>query len=82
MRESIYFSTNNKPGSKRKWLFDETMGAYDGAEVCDPVGIFILYQLSGKYNKNNIGLYRDGGLVVFKNISGQKQKKLRNIFRT
>ena len=35
------------------------MGAYDGAEVCELVGIFILYQLSRKYNKNNIDLYRD-----------------------
>ena len=35
------------------------MGAYDGAEVCEIVGIFILYQLSRIYNKNDIGLYRD-----------------------
>ena len=48
------------------------MCAYDGAEVCEPVGIFILYQFSREYNKNNIGLYRDGGLAVLKNISGQK----------
>ena len=60
------------------------MGAYNGAEVCELVGIFILYQLSRKYNKNNIGLYRDDGLAVFKNISGPKAEKikkhLKNIF--
>ena len=50
--------------------------------VCELVGIFILHQLSRLYNNNNIGLYRDDSLSVFKNISGHKQKKLRNIFRT
>ena len=28
------------------------MGGYDGAEVCELVGSFLLYQLSSKYNKN------------------------------
>ena len=51
------------------------MGAYDGAEVSELAGIFILHQLSRVYNKNNIGLYRDDGLAVIKNISGPKAKK-------
>ena len=58
------------------------MGAYDGAEVCELVGIFILYQLSHKYNKNNVGLHRDDSLAIFKNISGPQAENLRNIFRT
>ena len=50
MQESLCFSTSNKPGSKNEsGLFDVTMGAYDGAEVCELVGIFILYQLSRVY---------------------------------
>ena len=57
------------------------MVAYDGAKVYELVGVFILYQLSHKYNKNNIRLYRDNGLAVFKNISGPKEEKT-NIFRT
>ena len=32
-------------------LFDVTMSAYDGAEVCELVETFILYKLSLKYNK-------------------------------
>ena len=55
------------------------MGAYDGAEVCELVGIFILYKLSTKYKKNNIGLYRDDGLAFFKNISGPKSETLSQI---
>ena len=61
------------------------MSAYDGAAVCELTVIFILYQLSHKYSNNNIGLYSDDGLTVFKNISGSKADKIKkhfqNIFR-
>ena len=61
------------------------MGAYDGAEVCELVGIFILYWLSRKYNKIHIGLYSDNGLAAFNNISGphaeKMKKRFQNIFR-
>ena len=40
-------------------------------------GTFILYKLSLKYNENNIDLYRDDGLAVFKNISGTKSEKVK-----
>ena len=30
-----------------------------------------------KYNKNNIGLYCDDGLAIFKNISGPKSEKIK-----
>ena len=62
---------------KDSGLFDVTMGAYDGAEVCELVGTFLLYKLSLKYNKNQIGLYRDDGLAIFKNISGPKSEKIK-----
>ena len=52
---------------KKDGLFDVTMGAYDGAEVCELVGTFLLDKISVKYDKNNIGLYRGKGLSVFKN---------------
>ena len=58
-------------------LFDVTMSAYDGAEVCELVETFLLYKLSLKYNKNKIGLYRDDGLAIFKNISGPKSEKIK-----
>ena len=53
------------------------MGAYDGAELCELVGPFLLYKLSLKYNKNKIGLYRDDGLAISKNISGPKSQKIK-----
>ena len=47
---------------KKYGLFDVTMGAYDGAEVHELVGTFLLDKISEKYYKNSIGLYRDDGL--------------------
>ena len=57
-----------------------TMGAYDGAEVCELVGTFILHQLASKYNKNNIGLYRDDGLAAFKDTSGPESARIKKDF--
>ena len=52
---------------KKDGLFDVKMGPYDGAEVCELVGTFLLDKIRVKYDKNSIGLYRDNGLSVFKN---------------
>ena len=62
---------------KGSGLFDATMGVYDGAEVWELVRTFLLYKLSLKYNKNDIGLYRNGGLAISKNISGPKSEKIK-----
>ena len=43
--------------------FNVTMGSYDGAEICQLVGLYILHVLREKYGKDKIGLYRDDGLV-------------------
>ena len=58
-------------------LFDVTMGAFDGAEACEAVDNFLLYQLSKNYNKKDIGLYWDDGLAIFKNVSGSKAEKIK-----
>ena len=61
--------------------FDVTMGAYDGAEVCELIGIFMLSQLSNHINKEQIGLYRDDGLAIVKNTSGPEAEKLKKKFQ-
>ena len=53
------------------------MGSYDGAEVCELSSILT----GNKYNLNNIGLYRDDGLAIFKNTSGRNLNKLEKIFK-
>ena len=50
---------------KRGDIFDVAMGAYDGAEVCELVGTFLLEKISEICNKSNIGLYRDDGFINF-----------------
>ena len=57
------------------------MGACDGAEVFELVGSFLLYQLSNKYNKKDIGLYLDDGLPVFKNKCGPQAERIKKDFQ-
>ena len=68
---------------RKQGLFDVSMGAYDGAEVCEIVVIYMLNLLPKKYNKNNFGLCSDDGLAVLRNKSGvqteQVKKNIRNM---
>ena len=40
------------------------MGSYDGAEVCELVGLYLLTQLEEHIPKEQLGLYRDDGLAA------------------
>ena len=70
-QKPLLFHSNQPWIKKDSDTFDGTMGAHDGAEICELVEIFMLSLLSKKYSSNNIGLYRDDRLSVFKN-SGQQ----------
>ena len=65
--------------------FDAPMGCYDGAEVCELVGSFILNELRSIINKSNAGLYRDDGLGTFQNVSKpeieRKKKAIVKVFK-
>ena len=61
--------------------FDVTMGSYDGAEVWELSGIFMLSLIANKYNPNNIGLYRDDGLAIFQNTSSGNLNNLKRFFK-
>ena len=76
-RKSLLFNNDKAWIKKDNSSFDVTMGSYDGAEVCELVGLFILNDLCNIYGKENIGLYRDDGLAVFKNITGPHADKIR-----
>ena len=60
--------------------FDIPIGCYNGAELCELVGTYLLNQLKVVVAKENMGLYRDDGLGIFKNMSGpeveRKKKEL------
>ena len=59
------------------------MASFDGAEVCELVGLYILSTLTKKLGITNIGLYRDDGLGVLRNRSKRQIDIVRkNIIKT
>ena len=80
-RKSLLFSNNNvwvkNVGDSK---FDVTMGSYDGAEICELVGLYILHTIGEKYGHNNLGLYRDDGLACLHGISGPASDRIRKEF--
>ena len=77
-RRSLLFH-NNEPWIKidSNGDFDVTVGSFDGAEVCELAGLLMLNELSKTFDKDNIGLYRDYGLSVFKNYNSHQNDKVR-----
>ena len=57
--------------------FDVTMGSYDGAEVCELAGIYILSALGQRIDKKDTGLYRDDGLIILRNCDGPTTDRIR-----
>ena len=50
--------------------FDVPMGYHDGGEICELVGTFILNKIGPiMQEQNDVGLYRDDGLGIFRNLS-------------
>ena len=60
---------------KEDGSFDVTMGAYDGTEVYELIGIYMLYLMGKKYDSKHIGLY--DGLAAFKNVSRPASEKMK-----
>ena len=46
------------------------MGSFDGTEICEIVGMYLLENLSPLLEKENFGLYRDDGLATVNNSIG------------
>ena len=78
--------------SKEPWVkkngqedFDVTMGSFDGAEICELVGLFLLQETRKIIDKDSIGLYRDDGLAVTRDMNGHEidliRKKLVQLFK-
>ena len=47
------------------------MGSFFGAELCDLIGLYALNHLKSLYKDHEIGLYRDGGLVIIEQKNNQ-----------
>ena len=80
-RKSLLYCDGEPWMKKEAGIFDVTMGAFDGAEICELVGIFLLSQLATSCDKKRMGLYRDDGLAVFANMSGPQAEKMKKKFQ-
>ena len=64
---------NNKTWEKIKsdQLFNVSMGSFNGAEICDLIGLFLLNEIkkSKIFTDNEFGLYRDDGLGIIRSKS-------------
>ena len=59
-------------------MCDVTMGSFDGAEVCELVGFFLLHEMKHLFGSSYVGLHRDDGLAVCNEISRLKLTVLEN----
>ena len=53
------------------------MGSFDGVEVSEIVGTYILSKISREINKKQVGLYCDDGLGVLRNMAGAQMDRTR-----
>ena len=75
-RQSLLFH-NDSVWKKQSGLFDVTMGSYDGCEVCELVGLYILYKLRDSFPELDCGLYRDNGLGALKRTPKTKLERMK-----
>ena len=77
--QTIWKKKNNES------FFDVTMGSFDGAEICEFVGIYLTYLIKTKLPMLNFGLYRDDGLGIYEMLPGPQiskiEKELIKIFK-
>ena len=85
-RETLLLSVKvpwvEKEGGKD---FDVSVGCYDGTEVCEIVGSYILNLLRNILYKDLVGLYWDDGLAIAGTLSGpetnRKRKAITKLFK-
>ena len=87
--ESFLYHQGQPWEKKGNVNFDIAMGAYDGAECCELVGLYLLNKITtkgtGVFSKAMVGLYRDDGLSIVHGGPGEVErvtKKLRKLFET
>ena len=69
-RQSILFSNSSAWSKKSSLQFHAAMGSIDGAEMCELVGLYMLYHLSPVIgDKMNIGLCKNDGFAILEATS-------------
>ena len=72
-KQSLLFDENVAWAKKQSPGFDVTMGSYDGAETCELVGSYLLWQLPQSI-RDRVSLYRDDGLDAFHEAPQQVER--------
>ena len=86
-QEKLFYSGIKVYGSKKHGNedFDISMGCYDGAEICELVGIYIESKVCKLMNKKDFRLYRDDELGIPRNTSrpeaDRKRKSITKVFK-
>ena len=75
-RQALLFH-DNRAWIKTSGLFDVTMGSFDGCELCELVGLYIIQKVKESFPQINLGLYRDDGLGALKKTPKNKLEKLK-----
>ena len=85
-RRNFLFYNGSAWKKKQNPNFDVTMGSFDGAEVCEIVGLFLLNEMIENglgITKDQVGLYRDDGLMLLRKSKREldtMRKKLHLLF--
>ena len=53
------------------------MGSFDGAEICEQVGLYVLDKLPSLIGRRSVWLYKDDGLAAINGSSGPVLDKMR-----
>ena len=77
--QKLLLYNDNEPWKKKDTdsCFDVAMDSYDGAEICELVGIHLLSLLANTIDKKDCGLYRSDSLITLRNTNGQKMEQIR-----
>lgn len=81
-RRSLLFNGGSNWVKQDGIDFDVTMGSYDGAEVCELAGLYMLHLFSERFDQNDLGLYRDDGITAQSLTRRQADKARKDIVRT
>ena len=78
-RRTLLFN-NKKPWLKKIVMkkFDVSLGCFDGVEVCELVGVYILHLLRTVTRKENVRYNREDGLGILRYSSGPEIERKRN----
>ena len=78
-RKSLLFYQGAEWIKKNGSDFDVTMGSFDGAEVCELVGLYLLHLLAQELPDlaDDIGLYRDDGVIAPLGVSMREADRIR-----